>query len=309
MLRPVNHAARPVSYTQQTRTDHPTNTDYKEDSPHIEALQNLVPQIAAKSRNAANVDRVEVLYYQQKHVGRRCSCIGFESQPDALCPICWGVGIVGGYDKYGCHTDLFDFSAPFVCSNVDVDFVARPAQFRLNSVSSVGFVEGELQIMTPSVAVDLVQTIGSGAVTAFIRSPVDADWVPLTEVTLGVRRGFARLGLRVMFYASSVPATLSHVLVRLRLLKDVTLVCDQPRQTESKMFSEFGVINQYSTGQFFFPADRFVSFSSQDWFIRLRDMNRFKIIDVNINSPLNIPTSIDCNARLVQPFDKYIRIP
>ena len=57
---------------------------------HQLAKEQLIPQIANRTRNAIDVDRREVFYYQRLRSGRRCSCFdGGETTPQAGCPICF----------------------------------------------------------------------------------------------------------------------------------------------------------------------------------------------------------------------------
>jgi hypothetical protein len=54
-----------------------------------------------------------VIYFQRLRAGRRCSCWGLiASSPNMDCPICYGVGFVGGYHRVGCTDLWFDSTVP-----------------------------------------------------------------------------------------------------------------------------------------------------------------------------------------------------
>ena len=82
-------------------TGEPSNTDHKVDAINELVQEQLVPRIKSMSANAVTVDRRDFYYYKRKRTGRRCSCYATDTSPDNQCQICYGKGIVGGFEKYG----------------------------------------------------------------------------------------------------------------------------------------------------------------------------------------------------------------
>lgn len=319
-LRPTD-PFRTVGYNQELRTDIPTPTDYKEDFPHLEAVTQLVPQIQNRTRNAIQVDRVEILYYQRQLTGRRCSCYtGGETSPDGLCQICWGTGIVSGYSKYGTRTELIDFTKTNV-SMVNVhpafELNTRPILFALDNGANLGYLETTVDTIANQHQVDLLQIVAQrqdstvNSVMAFVKTFTEASFVNLTTETLKARLCSDRLIFRVQLKRIDTTQSsplFSHIVLRYNLLDSLILFADQPNVSESLTLTELGLFDQMDNVSFVFDK-AFGEFTTQDFLIRLRDMKRFKVINVNMLSPEGLLTSTTVTGRLVQQFDSYSRIP
>jgi len=107
-----------------------SNTDHKVDAVHQVIKEQLAPRIAQKSANAVLSDRRAFFYYKRKKNGRRCSCFGNETSPDSDCLVCYGTGFVGGYDKYGTHSEIIDYTRSYVfASGIEFDYENRTVGF------------------------------------------------------------------------------------------------------------------------------------------------------------------------------------
>ena len=318
MLR-QNRPQRNIRYKQELRTDVPSGSDVKEDYPHLEAVTQLIPQIQARTRNAIRVDRVEVVYYQRVISGRRCSCYtGGETSPDGLCQICWGTGVVGGYNKYGTRTSIIDYTTPGIrLVNVHPAFElnTRPILFALDSAARYGYLEANLDLMANRQIVDALQVItpryeANSSVLGLIKTPSEINFVPLTSENLTNRLNSDNIVLKVELRRidTTIQSPLfSHLLLRYNLLDDIKLLCDQPTVSESTVLTELGTFDQMSTVSFIFD-NSLGSGTTQDFLIRLRDMQRFKVVEINTNAPEGLLTSTTVTGRLVQQFDSYSRI-
>jgi len=317
LLRQIRKG-RNLSIVNEPRTDHPTSTDCTD--AFTEARKNLVPMIAGRTANALKVDPVEVLYFQRKRSGRRCSCFnGGDSSPDGLCQVCWGTGLVIGFEKYGTRSAMIDVTHPnlkMVNVHPAYELHTRPVMFVLDNEALDGYIEATVPLLKGTGVLDCVQLLNqvdpNSAVTAQVRGDTEGSFVDLTNDAVEARLlSYNALVFRILLGRADftiAPPVASHLFIRYNLKEDLLLIADQPRQTESIALQEFGIFEQFSSISFVFGPD-FNVFSNNDFFVRLRDNRRFKIIEVQKNEPLGITTSTDVQARLVQDYDVYARIP
>jgi hypothetical protein len=87
------------SYRPPSRDRIDANTDILGDNPQRIAREELIPRIAKKSANAANVAPHWMELFSRLRVGRRCSCFEVEDDASGACKICFATGVVGGYQK------------------------------------------------------------------------------------------------------------------------------------------------------------------------------------------------------------------
>lgn len=315
-LRRATHI-RGLQGNMEVRNDAPSQTDYLEDVPHQIAKDFFIPMIQAKSSNAVKVDRHDFFYYQKKRSGRRCSCFTTETSPDGMCQICYGFGIVGAYDKYGCRTEIIDTTRMNVnMVNVYPNYEKgiRPVMFSLDKGATEGYLETRIDTLANVRQLDLFQLIKPkqrGLVSLKVRSINELNFVDGTEGNINARLG-DNLIVRVVLSRKNMaiqPPDFSHLFFRYKLLNENIIYGDQPRADESVALSEFGLYENYQTMSFFFDHTIEV-LTTEDMVVRLDDMRRFKLINVKKNKPLNILTSTDVNARYLIPgVDSLIRFP
>lgn len=295
-------SSRPAALTGE-----PSRTDAKIDHVHEIIAGQLAPRTQTLSANAVLSDRREFYYYSRKKSGRRCGCYLYETSPDAQCPICLGVGIVGGYEKFGTKTELLDFTSPdLVCVNVEPNFEqdTRPVFLQLVPGAKFGFVEGWVPIRNNIGEMDtylVSQPVYNKGTKLFATTPTNVTTQILSKEDLIPFLAFDKVKLRVEFTAGDKRPLFSHVMIRYRVAENSVVNGDVPRATNDLGATQFGVLEVYQELSIFFDG-RTVSFiQNEDVLIRLEDLRRFKIVSVNENRWGGVLTSIDTSARFIIP--------
>jgi len=321
MLRKANNI-RSVDSTQRNRSDHVFDKmQFKEDFPHEVALKDLVPRIQSRARDALAVNRVETLFFQRKLTGRRCSCFIVESSPDAGCQICFGTGIVGGFTKFGTTDFTIDVTHPSLRA-VNVrplyELQARPVLMGLDDGALDGFIE---------VNVDIHQNLGSvdfwslvlrttsitefNSIEAFVKVRDEDSFVPVTYGSLNDRIAQQALMFRFEFSRrtlSDANPIFSQFFLRAKLIEDLVVLVNIPRDRESITLAEFGIYDSWQTISAYFD-NTMPRIGVEDFLFRCRDHELWKVVDASPNRPLNILTSHDTTLRLIQTFEPYVSVP
>jgi hypothetical protein len=295
------------------------NTDINVDNAQLQAAREIIPKIAKKTRNAIQVTPVPFLYFSKLKVGRRCSCFSVETDPTAVCLVCFGTGIVGGYLKRGTKLVVMDVTHPgLVCVNTSPDYrrTTRPVHFALMDTAVYGYVETEIHFNTNIGKVDDIQVWASqkpqeSQVTAYIRSPTETSFVLLTPEALSVRLGFSKLIVRVVMSRSNPSAHIPRLIgIRISYFVAASYVLnvDIPRWQESLTLEDFGVYQSFSS-QTLALDNSIRNCSTEDFVYNIRDGLRWKVTEASDNRPLGILTSWDLTARLVQQFEPYFKVP
>lgn len=303
---------------QQINTKSYTNTDSLADYAYTIALEQLVPRIAEKNRNAISVNPKYYYYFIRKMQGRRCSCVDNKATPEGQCPICWHTGLVGGYDKYGTVTEIIDTTynnINMVNVEPNYDDNTRPVMFKLSNNADIGYIETSLQIRYNKHKVDFLTNVfrktPGTTVQPYIRASTEANYVPLTAESFGTRLTANLVYLKVVLSRidSSIAQPLfSHLMLRYKIKDDIRIIGDCPRQQESIALAEFGVYENFNTQSIFFD-NTISAFNTLDWFYRLDNQTKWKIIEVSPNKPLGLNVSSFVTARKAQSFDVYSIFP
>lgn len=294
------------------------NTDVCDDLPQRHAREELIPRIAKKSRNAVNVTPIYIEYFQRLKVGRRCSCWSVEDSPAGLCRLCYGVGIVGAYNKRGTKTEIFDVTYPNVASvNIKPDYnvPTRPIYWTLVDTATYGVMTFNMPIMNNVGMLDVLdikdfQPDGTNIIYE-IKAPTESSYVTLTENSLTTRLTNSNLNFKITMTRVSPAAKLPKLVgIRLsyRLLRLTSLRVDIPRVTESLTLEEFGIYESW-TSQNFFLDNTLANATTEDFLINLLDNTRWKVIEVRDNKPMGILTSWDLTCRKIQSYEPYAQIP
>ena len=138
-----------------SRTDQLVNTQ----AVHTVMRDQLVPQLAQMNSNAVNSDRRDIFFYRKKTVGRTCSCVNENGQAEGQCQICFKTGIVGGFDKFGTHTEVFDITANFSSINIIGEFTKRPNVLCLCEGSTYGEMVFDFEVKHNRSVVDLMKFV------------------------------------------------------------------------------------------------------------------------------------------------------
>jgi hypothetical protein len=321
MLRKADNV-RTTDAHQVNRDNHVFDkTQAKEDYPHQVALLDLVPRIQSRARDALSVDRVDTLFFQRKLTGRRCSCFIVESSPDGQCQICYGTGIVGGYSKFGTTDLTIDVTHPSLrCVNIRplFELQARPVLLGLDDTALEGYIEADVTIRQSLGIADVFKMVvrsttitQNNSIEAFVKSADEADFVPVTYASLNARIGDQKLTFRFEFSRATLSdanPVMSHFFLRSKLMDDLRIRIDLPRDRESITLAEFGIYDSWQTITAFFDSS-VPKVGVEDFVFRCRDQELWKVVDSSPNRPLNILTSHDTTLRLVQTFEPYVNVP
>ncbi len=320
-LRKAN-PVRGTDSTQRNRYDHPFDkTQHKEDFPHEVALLDLVPRIQSRARDALAVDRVDTLFFQRKLTGRRCSCFIVESSPDGQCQICFGTGIVGGYTKFGTVDFTIDVTHPGLRSmNVRplYELQTRPVLMGLEDNATEGFFEVDVEIRQSLSVADAFKLVTrttsltqNNSITAFVKATGAPDFVPVSYDSLNSLMSAQQLTFRFEFSRKTLSdrnPIFSHFFARAKLVDDLRVRVDIPRDRESITLAEFGIYDSWQTITAYFDST-VPKVGVEDFVFRCRDQELWKVVDSSPNRPLNILTSHDTTLRLVQTFEPYVKVP
>jgi hypothetical protein len=298
-------------------------TDQVRDVFHQLAKEQLIPQIANRTRNAISVDRREVFFYQRLRSGRRCSCwTGVESSPHSECPICWSTGWAGGFYKWGTHLYSFDPSRQWYGMNVHLTpQYGVPLWWELEEGKTQGYIEwSEEPSLRTYYGLDsqrLEYRKGDGTLTfTFKLVGVDPTFIPFTTDAFKARILVAN-GSRFIFRVSlsrplSTDDSPKMQQFWFRLLTNSAgppiLYVDMPRRNESNVLAEYGVLETFQPIQMVF-SDAIQRINLEDLVVRLHDMTRWKVIESSPNDPLNILTSHDIQVRKVFQTEALWNVP
>lgn len=286
----------------------PSNTDFKVDAVHELLRDQLAPRIQSKSANAVTVDRRNFYLFKRKRTGRRCSCYAIETSPSDACSICYGVGIVGGFDKYGTITEVLDFTSPnLVLVNVSPNFDedTRPIYLRLDDGATNGYIEADFQLKANTGVVDtffLYQPIFNRGIKVYAVS----DAITKTEIKSGKDLepflAGSSVTIRIEFtrVAGDKPI-ISNFVFRYLTRPDIIVFGDIPRASETTALTEIGALDIYTEFSVFFDGKRIRRLDFEDLLYRLEDARRFKVKSVQENRIAGVLTSTDVTVRYVTP--------
>jgi hypothetical protein len=311
---------RNVRQNIEFRDEAASRTAYLEDEVYKQALEQLLPQIAAESEQASKPVRQVFHYYRRKRSGRRCSCFEVETSPDGFCQICFGSGFVGGWDLHGCRTEVIDVTSPNLkLVNVEADFSlgVRPTPFTLKEGYKKGYIETELEIVrSVKVVQALHEYVGQkrrGTSTKlWVRRPTETAWVELTEFSLAARLDVAKLHFRIELerHNTGLPSPqFSHLFFRYQLIPDVKMYGDMNLAEESFELGQLGFTDAFSTLNLYVSRN-FDHLRMEDFLIRLSDQKRFFITRIERNAPLGVLLSHRIMGRLlIVGQDSLVRFP
>lgn len=295
--------------------------DSLSDIPHSrQAVLDRVPQIAQRNRHAHELVPTPFYLYQKLAVGRRCSCFEIEDEPQALCPICYGTGITGGFQKIGTKVQVIDVTHPGLCSvNVYPNYEARtrPVYFTLLPTSVYGEVTTEIDLPKSTGNLDVEPhyiSYAPGDLTSaavYCRVPGEEQWHLMTKEVVEQRLSSARLQVKFVLRRDRPDVGLpkiSHVRLVFKLKDEPAIIGNIPRNMESLSLEEFGIMDAWSSQQFVFGPD-VKSISNQDFMVQVDKGLRWKVTEIQPNEISGINTSWDVTCRLVQDYEPLQRVP
>lgn len=285
---------------------------------HKISVEQLIPRVAERNKKALETVPLHVYFYTAIRAGRRCSCFDIESSPDGQCQACFGLGVVGGYEKLGTTVEVLDVTRPSLrTSNVMPDWSARrkPIPFTLIEGATRGIVEARVQLTTNTGKVDALAAeydmLEGTDIQAFVRAPSDGDYVEISKKVIEQRLANPWLDLRIVLLRAT-PETKSPLFKTLYLryqnFTDNDVIANVPRVQKSIALQEFGVMDDYSAINFYLD-NRIKSITTEDFFVSVEGDTRWKIISVKPNSPHGQLTSWDAEVRLAQQHESYLLVP
>lgn len=297
-------------------------------SPRTIAELQTYPGMVQRHIRAVDVEHVQVQFYQQLRAGRRCSCWGSNTHASGSCEVCYGIGIVGGYAKYGCAQWVLDATAPHMTlSNIDVLLTKQegPHVFGLTEGATSGeiLIPGDLQgnwgqpgLCPPEEGpVDVIDSHhweeDDGKISFFIRTPAQTTWQRLDKEHLNNLLIYPqRFDVRITFDRPSVNAPsplLQHLMIRV-FRTDVAatrLKANRPRGTHAQSLAELGVLDEWTSERWWFES-QVPNLTDLDWFLDVARDIRWKAVDTDKMAPQNVTLSWDVTVRKVQSFEQRI---
>lgn len=287
------------------RTDANSNTDHKIDAVHQLINDTLAPRIAQKSANAVLSDRREYYYFKKKTMGRRCSCYQEETSPEATCPVCYGTGIVGGYDKFGTDLRVVDAtSTNLFLNNMELTFEEnpRPLFFKLSDGAGEGYMEFDLEIGKNAMKMEHM-LVGQPKFNKSTRLEVISPVAKVIEQMEDFNEllEYDKLRIRITVYEEESRPWISHFYFRYHIQEDLRVVGDQANTLVSPELDQFGVYEAFNEIPIFWAGKNLYLYDTEDIIYRLQDGQRLKIVDIKKNLVANTLTSIDSTARFLVP--------
>lgn len=283
---------------------------------HKIATEQLIPRIAVENQIAVETVETSLYFYSRvpKGAGRRCSCFDIEVSPNSACRCCYGTGTVGGYEKYGTHTAVFDVTHPAVRAvNVipDYDRRSRPRQFVLVPGATTGHVVTRIYLNTNIGEVDHIfalTDIPAGTdINALIRAPSETEFVVFTETTLKQRLVNPWVDIKIKLARASVATESPRfglLFFRYNRLQTDSLIikANKPRERKANMAQEFGMTDEWQEQQFWLD-NTLRKITTEDWLAHIADGTRWKILGVTDYAPERKLVSWDLEAKLIQQYE------
>jgi hypothetical protein len=267
----------------------------------------LAPRIAQKSANAVKTDRRDFYYFKRKSTGRRCSCFTEETSPENGCPICYGAGIVGGYDKFGTQTEVIDVTHPdLFLMNVEPTYQEspRPLYFKLINGYDVGYIEAKIRLHNNTGIIDtfyLGQPKFNKGTELFVITPDGNEHLIKEDRDFEQFLSYDEIKIRIVLRALNERPLVSHFLLRYKILSNQIIAGDLARAEENPSLSNLGIIDMYQEIPIFFAGDNIQMISPEDLLYRIQDGRRFKITAIKENKVAQTLTSVDATARYIIP--------
>jgi len=276
-----------------------SNTDHKIDAVHRVIKDQLAPRIAQKSANAVLSDRRAFFYYKRKNNGRRCSCFGNETSPDSDCLVCYGTGYVGGYDKYGTHSEIIDYTKPYVfASGIEFDYENRTVGFAGTAGS---FIEADIEFPRNAKGIDTLY-LGVDKQEAFKMSVISPMIIDISKpADLESILNLGKIRVRIDFLKD---AYFQFLLFRFIISEDSVVYADIANNNAAPSLESFGEFESLSEIPMTFAGSKMGMIDSKDILYRLHDGAKLKVTSSTKNIVAGTLTEVTVNARFLISMDK-----
>jgi hypothetical protein len=298
-----------------------TRTDHMGDNPRRIGLE-LVRAVGKMTDNALNVDTRWFYYYKRKSVGRVCTCCsGEHNAPNAKCVICYGTGIVGGFDKYGTRSETIDFSFDnFTTMNVTTKADSLPVSFVLEDGAKYGTITCFLNIHKNQKVIDSFFVTSKGNVQVSFRREGEAVWKEASKDQLAKDLDPGRIEFMITMrrdHASHPSPIFLKLYLRYAVLPQSEMMIrgDIPTNTETVSLQEYGMDEQLGTIQLVMGSAgqkklvQLTTFTIEDFVYYIEKGKYWKFTEVKPNFALGFYSSFDITARYVQSYEMYRRFP
>lgn len=303
-----------------------TRIDHLDEVLREHIVTDLIPRIGEHNRLSINTDKVEFYFYQRLSFGRRCSCwTEVDSSSDKKCPLCYGVGFVTGFAKYGTTWECLDPTAPSVTLvNVapDYDGQHRPAPWVLTNGAVRGYIEWSVQIGTTTGMLDLLKLVAyapdKSRIILYVRTSSESTFTEVTgrsdvEDRLTDTSGSPnKLVFRILLARgrqARSPIVLGlHLRYRRLAESGMRVPADVPRDSETTALAELGLMDQWSSIMMVL-GNKITNISNSDFFHRIRDGRRYKVFEMTSFRPEGVLVGHDVQARIVQSYENYHMVP
>lgn len=272
----------------------------------------------AEARYAKAIEGIAVqcALYRRIVQGRRCTCRDTHDIPSGKCPVCYGVGLVGGYLQYGHEKYVLDGSdRRITLSNLEVwDNVEdmRPAPIALEK-SPRGFVEGgEPIFINSALGYDGYRIYtrlpkGGGLVTPYYLRPSDGTWdlldnLPTYLTSLGAAPWTLQTRFKIVLENYSpgyLDPTFFYALhVKWKVGEDIVPVEQASYSDITKKLTDLGFINALSG--IHWTCNPRPQILDTDFMLKVNTGERFKVVEPQKNDPGDRPLWQDLVMRPVQ---------
>jgi hypothetical protein len=315
-----------------------SRTDHYGNKVHYMA-EDMMRRARKMMHNALDVDvRPFWLYIRLKN-GRRCSCFsGSNVEPNGECQTCFGTGFVGGYEKFGTHSELIDPSCRYNAVNVysEISNNGTIPCIQLCDTATFGYLETSIEIGNNRGEVDYYREYYSGVnssarIKVFVKpSNSHYSYSESSDKIIEdfLKEGFRKLDFKIEFSRSNLSCPspkLYNVWVRYRIRPEkdrpehpgesYTLKCDIPPAQTTETFDQNGGSNSMFTN-LTVVTDPMVynNYTADDCLYELGEYNngkelRWKIYQVEKLSQVNSLTSTKLETTLVMDYEPFNKFP
>lgn len=266
----------------------------------------MAQQIEERNQQAVSFHPQEYYFYQQKQYGRLCSCHE-AGIPDGLCPICFGEGWVGGYNKWGTQTFVFDTTHFHVLTEQaklasSINFDLRTDSWTLES-SGIGYIYWEMDVGQWS-TIDVIRIIKNNNV--IVQWKGNDKWFTLNKLTFDQK---GKVQFRAILNGDLGRPIFTGIFLRFNTLLDTTIKINIPLISESRQVNEYGFYDSFDTINFWLPGKYLQRIGSRDWWYSLEEGTRWRNINQKPNKVFRYTLSWDITTRLVQPIEGIYQFP
>lgn len=277
------------------------------------AEKEAVPQMINRAQNALKVNPFLMHVYFKLRSGRRCSCWGKGETPDGYCVSCFKAGYVGGYEKFGCQTEVIDSTHPdLTMLNILPDLKSGrvPVPFTLTSKAKFGILQVKVKVMPNNGILDLFKvhatTPRGSSISIKVKRVDEENFVEATEETITNRLGAGVLIFRVELSRNTLGVTAPYLkAIRLRYQvrgtsrDNLFVPMNIPLGEEAFQLQDLGLWETFTTLSFF-TDNTLKAVKNEDFIHNPRDNRRFMIINAKVFNPTNTVVNWLLNARYVQ---------